>query len=84
MKVNEMITLPTGESYGLLLKSYLNDEEYFLAVLLNENEEPVPEYKVFKEIKNNNQSYVLEESNPLIVKNLLDDYRLQVEEMDEE
>lgn len=84
MKANEMITLPNGESYGLLLKSYLNEDAYFLAVLLNENEEPVPEFKVLKELKKDNQTLVVEEKNIDILNNLLDDYNLQVEEMDEE
>ena len=49
MTVGEMITLSNKNSYGLLLDAVLNDNKYFLAILLNEREEPTEKYVVLKE-----------------------------------
>ncbi len=80
MKVDEMITLNDGKSYGLLLDTEIESGKYFLAVLLNSKEEPTNNFKVFKETIKDNETYVDEEKDPLILSKLLEDYYLQVDE----
>lgn len=82
MKVDEKITLSNGETYGLLLDSQLDDANYFLAVLLKDGEEPSDKFKVFKEINRNGEVFVIEETDPLILQNLLEDYYDQAEDLD--
>ena len=79
MNVDEVITLQNGCNYGLLLKSNLDGGIYFLAVQLNNNDEPTDNYKVLKEIKDNDELFVVEEKDPLILYKLLEDYRVQSE-----
>ena len=74
MKVDEKITLSNGETYGLLLDSELDNINYFLAVLLKDGEEPSNKFKVLKEINRNGETFVSEETDPLILQKLLDDY----------
>lgn len=81
MKVDEMITLEDGKSYGLLLDAEIESGKYFLAVLLNDNEEPTNNFKVFKETKKNNESFVNEEKDPLVLNTLLNEYYLQIDEV---
>lgn len=82
MKVDEKITLSNGETYGLLLDSQLDDANYFLAVLLKDGEEPSDKFKVLKEINRNGEVFVIEETDPLILQNLLEDYCDQAEDLD--
>lgn len=82
MKVDEKITLSNGETYGLLLDSQLNDANYFLAVLLKDREEPTDKFKVLKEITRDGETFVSEETDPLILQKLLDDYQEQLEDLD--
>jgi len=84
MNVDEMVTLANGKSYGLLLDAELNKNMYFLAVLLNDKEEPTNEFIVLKEIEENGQLLVSEEKDPLILNKLLEDYREQMEDMDDD
>lgn len=58
MNVDSVITLENDVNCLLLEKvNYLNDN-YFIAVVLNEEEEPSDEYVIFKEIIENNENYV--------------------------
>lgn len=82
MKVDEIITLEDGKSYGLLLESKQNGFKYFLSVMLNEKEEPTDSFKVFKEINENNEIAVIEEENPIILKKLVEDYYAQLEDIE--
>lgn len=80
MTVGEMITLSNKNSYGLLLDAVLNDNKYFLAVLLNEREEPTEKYVVLKEEIDGENISVIEENDIVILSKLLDDYGLQLED----
>lgn len=80
MTVGEMITLSNKNSYGLLLDAVLNDNKYFLAVLLNEREEPTEKYVVLKEEFDGENISVIEENDVVILSKLLDDYSLQLED----
>lgn len=74
LEVDTMITLDDGLNYGLLLDGMVNDENYFLAVELDEKEEPTDKYKVLKEINENGDTYVVEEEDPRILAKLLEEF----------
>ena len=59
MKVDTVITLDNDVNCLLLEKANYNMDNYFLAVVLDESEEPSDEYCVLKEIIENNESYVM-------------------------
>ena len=58
MKVDEIIDLENGKSYLLLLDSVIDGAKFFLAVGLNEVEEPNNDYIILKEITENNETYI--------------------------
>lgn len=80
MKVDHVITLDDGEKYLLLLEDEVKEEDYFLSVQLDKNNEPTDKYIVLKEIKENGKIYVEEEKNPLILNELLNDYQVQYQD----
>lgn len=82
MKTGDKITLADGKEFGLLLDSVIDDSKYFLGVLLNLKEEPTDQFQVFKEIIKDNKFYVITEKNPLILNALLEDYNLQLEDIE--
>ena len=59
MKVDSVITLENGVNCLLLEKVNYNNDNYFMAVVLDESEEPSEEYVVLKEIIENNENYVM-------------------------
>lgn len=79
MNVDEMITLANNVSYGLLLKASLNEDNYFLAVQLDSNEEPTDKYEVLKEVNDQGDISVLIERDPLILNELLKQYQEQAD-----
>ena len=80
MKVDSIITLSNGKNYLLLLEDDFMEEDYFLSVLLDEKNEPTKEYAVFKEVKKNGETFVKKEINPMVLNQLLEDYRIQYED----
>lgn len=58
MKVDSVITLENDMNCLLLEKANYENDNYFLSVILDENEEPSDEYIVLKEIIENNENYV--------------------------
>jgi len=83
MQENTVITLGSGKKYGILLESETMDD-YFLAVLLDEKEEPTSTYTVLKKVIKDNQEFIKKIDDPLILNSLLDDFREQYEELKEE
>ncbi len=83
MQEDMVITLGSGKQYGILLESETMDN-YFLAVLLDEKEEPTSTYTVLKKVVKENQEFIKRIDDPLILNSLLDDYREQYEELKEE
>ena len=79
MNVDEMITLVNNVSYGLLLKASLDEDNYFLAVQLDSNEEPTDKYEVLKEVNDQGEISVLIERDPLILNVLLKQYQEQAD-----
>ena len=59
MKVDTVITLDNDINCLLLEKAELNNSNYFLSVVLDESEEPSDEYVVLREIKEDNDNYVM-------------------------
>ncbi len=82
MQENTVITLGSGKKYGILLESETMDD-YFLAVLLDEKEEPTSTYTVLKKVVKNNQEFIKKIDDILILNSLLDDFREQNEELKE-
>ncbi len=79
MNVDEMITLANNVSYGLLLKASLDEDNYFLAVQLDSNEEPTDKYEVLKEVNDQGEISVLIERDPLVLNELLKQYQEQAD-----
>lgn len=80
MEIDTIVELDDGKKYLLLLEENLNDDDYFLSVLLDSNEEPTKEYAILKEIYENGETFVEEEYNPEIMIELLKHYQLQYED----
>ena len=72
---NDIITLEDDSNYGILLDTKLDDNNYFLVVELDDDEQPKNNFKVLKEIIEENDSYVIEETDALVLNKLLDMYR---------
>lgn len=67
MKVDSVITLDNGVNCLLIDKTNYNETNYFLAILLDENEEPTDISYVFKEIVEGEDTYVEREGNEEIL-----------------
>ena len=66
-----MITLENDMNCLLLKKSNYENDNYFLSVVLDENEEPSDEYVVLKEIVEDNQNYVMRVMDESVLAELL-------------
>lgn len=68
MRVDSVITLNNDLNCLLLDKVTYDANNYFMAVILNEEEEPSDEYVIFKEIIENDSKYVekVEDENTLM------------------
>lgn len=84
MEIDKVITLKNGKKYLLLLESELTLEGYYLAVLLDDNEEPTNNYTVLQEITKNGKVFTKKIDDALILNELLADYRSQYEDILEE
>ncbi|MEG1506805.1 MAG: hypothetical protein RR478_04855 [Bacilli bacterium] len=71
MKVDGVITLEGNINCLLLDKANYNNDNYFLAVVLDDEEEPTEDYVVLKEIIENEETYVLRETNEDVLAELL-------------
>lgn len=80
MSEDKMIILADDTKYGILLESELTEKTYYLAVLLNEQEEPTQNFAVLEEIIKDGEEYVQKINDPLILNELLEDFNLQYEE----
>ncbi len=77
MRVDEVVTLANNKNYLLLLNSELTEENYFLSVLLDSNGEPTNDYAVLKEIVKDGKTYCQKINNPVILNELIEDYKIQ-------
>ena len=46
MEVDKIITLKNGENYLLLMENDFTEKDYYLAVLLDEKEQPTKQYEI--------------------------------------
>ena len=84
MKIDDIISLENGKDYGLLLESVIDDVRYFLAVLVDKEEKPLDEYIVLEEVVEDDETYVRKINDPLILNQLMEDYSLQLEDLEDE
>lgn len=71
MNVDTVITLDNNLNCLLLEKANLENSNYFLSVVLNEEEEPSDEYVIFKEILENGEKYVEKVEDQTLLAELL-------------
>lgn len=71
MTVDSVITLENNVNCLLLECVRYEDNNYFMAVVLNEDEEPTEDYVIFKEIIENNENYVEKVENAKTLSELL-------------
>lgn len=71
MKVDSVITLENNVNCLLLDKAVYENNNYFLAVVLDENEEPTDDNVVLKEIVEDGEFYVEREGNEEILGELI-------------
>ena len=84
MKIDNIISLENGKDYGLLLESVIDDVRYFLAVLVDKEEKPLDVYMVLEEVVEDDETYVQKINDPLILNQLMEDYSLQLEDLEDE
>ena len=70
MKVDSVITLENDVNCLLLEQVRYEENNYFSAVVLNEEEEPTEEFVVFKEIVEDGENYVEKVENPNVLAEL--------------
>lgn len=80
MSANSVITLDNDRNCLLLEKVEFENENYFMSVYLNEDEEPTDEYIVFKEVLEDNEKYVEEVVDARILSNLLELFTTKTKE----
>ena len=78
MNVNEIIELENNTSFLLLLNSKIDNDNYFLAVRLENDETPTQEYIVLKEVIKNNEIFTQKVKDPIIVNKLLAEFQLSI------
>ena len=80
MKVDTVITLKNGENYLLLLESEETEKDYFLAVLLDEKNEPTDKYEIFEQKIKDDKILTRKVKDPFLIQTLLEDFEEQNEE----
>ena len=78
MTVDSVITLDNDVNCLLLEKVTHENENYFLSVVLNEDEEPSDEYVIFKEIIEDNENYVEAVADPNLQARLVELFTKEV------
>jgi hypothetical protein len=81
MRVDSVITLDNDVNCLLLEKAVLNDDNYFMAVVLDEREEPSDEYVIFKEVLENGEKYVLKVEDESTLNELLKSFTKSFNQM---
>ena len=79
MSVDEIITLDDNKEYILLSQTNVDNSKYFLAVEAINNE-PSEQFKIFKEIIDNNQLYIEEVNDKEMINNLIDAFEESYDE----
>ena len=71
MKIDSVITLENDVNCLLLEKVNYNNDNYFLTVVLDDNEEPSDEYIVLKEIIEDGLNYVMRVTDEKVLAELI-------------
>ena len=71
MKVDTVITLENDVNCLLLEKAVLENNNYFLSVVLDDYEEPSDEYVILKEILEDGNNYVVKVTDNELLSELL-------------
>ena len=79
MKVDTVMTLKNGENYLLLLESEETEKDYFLAVLLDEKNEPTDKYEIFEQKIKDGKILTRKVKDPFLIQTLLEDFEEQNE-----
>ncbi len=80
MIVDSVITLENDVNCLLLEKVEYENNNYFMAVVLNEEEEPSDEYVIFKEIIENNENYVEKVEDAELFSSLIQLFTTKIDE----
>ena len=78
MIVDSVITLENDVNCLLLEKVNYENNNYFLSVVLNQDEEPSDEYVIFKEILEDNETFVEKVVDPELTTYLLKEFSTDV------
>ena len=70
MKVNSVITIEGDINCLLLEETDYENAKYFLATILDDNEEPSDESVIFKEVVENDEVYVEQVNDPELIAKL--------------
>lgn len=81
MTVDSVITLDNDVNCLLLEKVNYENDNYFLSVILNEDEEPSDKYAIFKEIIENNENYVETVEDPNLQASLIELFTTKVSKL---
>lgn len=71
MNVNDIIVLENNKNYLLLLDTIIKADKYYLAVELDNNENPTNNYVVVREEKEGNDIYMEITEDPYIYSELI-------------
>ncbi len=71
MNVNDIIVLENNKNYLLLLDTVIKADKYYLAVELDNNENPTNNYVVVREEKEGNDIYMEITEDPYIYSELI-------------
>lgn len=75
MKIDDVIELENNQSYLLLMKTTLNNSNYYLAVGINDADETTDEYIVLQEVVEDNELYVVPVNDAALLAKLISDYQ---------
>ena len=81
MTVDSVITLDNDVNCLLLERVNYENDNYFLSVMLNEDEEPSDKYAIFKEINENNENYVETVEDPNLQASLIELFTTKVSKL---
>lgn len=81
MTVDSVITLDNDVNCLLLERVNYENDNYFLSVILNEDEEPSDKYAIFKEINENNENYVETVEDPNLQASLIELFTTKVSKL---
>ena len=71
MNVDDIMVLDNNKSYLLLLDKFIKDNKYYLAIELDNNENPTNNYVVVREEKEGNDIYMEIIEDPYIYNELI-------------